>query len=369
MAFCAGAVQTAAALGIEVLTPLLLGFCGWLTGQHQKAPETRLVLLARDMSLTCRALQRLCPKENPAYLKVSRKSLCPALLLAKSDPGHALLLDALPRQVLRAEQIAAYCGFELTESIRQALPAGNFDLHGRPAQPATQMLLEQLCHLAEGEEGERIRQQAAWVRCYLEDEGMTRPGTLLVDIGSGGTTQRILETILNLPRARADVYLFEGKPAPLWYWMGQPLLEYLISEPCGPTIGYYAAADGHIHPCVADGAASPAIPALQNAVLDALADWRSTLAPWHPTPQEAIAPFLSLVRHPSVGETRTLGDFVLEDGVEFPLAKPRALGWYLAHPGRFGGDFSNSRWKVGFLKRLLGLPLPYDQWYARAKNR
>ena len=72
-----------------------------------------------------------------------------------------------------------------------------------------------------------------------------------MDIGGGGTTQRLLEGLCGvrmqelylaaderLQRARARVFLFDGKPALRFYREVQPILEKLISEPCGPTLGY-----------------------------------------------------------------------------------------------------------------------------------
>ena len=75
------------------------------------------------------------------------------------------------------------------------------------------------------------------------------------DIGSGGTTQMLLQAVCNIKlhgcqlscddrlrgRLREDetaVFLFDGRPAPLLYWAGQPMLERLISEDVGATLGY-----------------------------------------------------------------------------------------------------------------------------------
>ena len=41
---------------------------------------------------------------------------------------------------------------------------------------------------------------------------------------------------------------------------------------------------------------------------------------------------------------------------------------YLRNPGRAVRDFKLARWKVGFLKRLLPLPLPYGRLYAAVKR-
>lgn len=382
-------------LGIETTGPLLTGFAAWLHArcQAQNGGAGRLVFLARDMYMTRQTYACLYPDEATGYLKVSRRSLCPALLLAAArDPVmiEGLLLDALPREVLSVRQLVGFCGMnpELPE-LQALLPADltqAFDLRERPAAPKVIRLLGALAQAAGGPLGGEVQRQAVLTRQYLEASGVWAPGALLVDIGSGGTIQRAIEAIggrglqgcylacdarlhSHLPASRAAVYLFEGQPAPLWFWMGQPLLEYLISEPCGATIGYCLGADGLPHPCVADGVPMPAIGQIQAGAQRYGARWHETLCWPEPTPAQAIAPFLALTRAPRLADAVLLGDFVLEDGVEYPLAAPAALGHYLCHPAEFKRDLMASHWKIAFLKRLLRLPAPYDTLYAFLKKR
>ena len=54
--------------------------------------------------------------------------------------------------------------------------------------------------------------------------------------------------------------------------------------------------------------------------------------------------------------------------VRFPLATPRKVGYYLTHANQAKQDLSAARWKIGFLKRLAPLPLPYDRLYAKMKK-
>ena len=92
------------------------------------------------------------------------------------------------------------------------------------------------------------------VTAYLSAQGIC-PGDFLVDIGSGGTTQLLLERLLQFPlhglqlsaddrlrsrfsAARTEVFLFDGAPAPRIYWAGQPLLERLLSQDVGATLSY-----------------------------------------------------------------------------------------------------------------------------------
>ena len=49
-------------------------------------------------------------------------------------------------------------------------------------------------------------------------------------------------------------------------------------------------------------------------------------------------------------------------------AAPRKVGYYLTHANQAKQDLSAARWKIGFLKRLAPLPLPYDRLYAKMKK-
>ena len=376
------------AIGLEILSPILIGFATWLHARCEERPQGKLILLARDMYLTRAAYERLFPEEETGYLKASRRSLCPALLLSAEDgPARELLLDALPREVLTAREIADFCGFNEAEALKNGLSLQSFDLRRRPAPREIWGLLDTLFSAARGPQGTEVRRQAELTNQYLMHSGIMDEGAILVDIGSGGTTQRALEEITgktlhgcylacderlheHLPPERAETYLFGGQPAPLWFWMGQPLLEYLISEPCGATVGYCLGADGFAHPCVADGVPSPVVKKIQAGALYAVTQWYSTL-PW-PEPvlssERAIAPFLKLVRAPKLRDAALMGNFVLEDGIEYRLAAPQRLGRYLCHPSEFKHDFMGSHWKVAFLKRLLKVPAPYDKLYALLKG-
>ena len=230
-----------------------------------------------------------------------------------------------------------------------------------------------------------MRRQAAAARAYLQQFDLARPGTMVVDLGSGGTTQRLLQELCGaplhglylacderlyqaLPRDSADVFLFGGQPAPLWYWMAQPILEYLISEPVGATLGYALTPDGP-QPQLDSASPPAALLSVQQGALHFVRAWAAS--PHRGTalgPDAAIEPFLAMARRPRRQEAACFGDFTFEDGVRFRLAAPRPAGEYLRHPAQLGRDLADARWKVGFLKRLLRLPLPYDTLYALLKT-
>lgn len=356
----------AEACGFSILGPLAVAYCQWLHTQAQQHPGAHIFFLARDMYLMRTVYAQLYPGEETAYLQVSRRSLCP-LLLAQGQ--WDLLLAALPRQVLTGAQIADYCGTACPPE-RQAEA---YDLKHAPA--AAQPLLQVLTAPA----------GADAVSAYLAQQNL-RAGDILVDIGSGGTTQMLLQAVCGIPlygcqlscddrlrtrlgEAETAVFLFDGQPAPLLYWAGQPMLERLISEDVGATLGYTQTARG-VTVQQAPQQPTALLAALQQGALRFAKAWQASfLQTLIIPPAAAIAPFLRLVGQPTAGETALLGDLTVEDGGTYPLAAPQKMGYYLTHAGRAKQDFSAARWKIGFLKRLAPLPLPYDRLYAKLKHK
>ena len=309
----------------------------------------------------------LYPQEETGYLQVSRRSLAPAFLAAGD---WATVLAALPRQTLTGAQIAEYCGTTCPPELADR----QFDLK-QPDREALHAFFRQL-----------PRPDAAdAATAYLSAQGI-RPGDFLVDIGSGGTTQLLLERLLQFPlhglqlsaddrlRTRfapdqTEVFLFDGKPAPRLYWAGQPMLERLLSQDVGATLGYCAEKGGIVRVRTARQPAEPRIAQIQSGVRRFAAAWRDSVLNGQPIPpQRAIAPFLRLVESPTALQLDLLGDLTVEDGGTYPLAAPQHTAHYLIHPRQARRDFAEARWKIGFLQRAVPLPLPYGKLYLKLKK-
>ena len=168
---------------------------------------------------------------------------------------------------------------------------------------------------------------------------------------------------------QTEVFLFDGKPAPRLYWAGQPMLERLLSQDVGATLGYCAEKGGIVRVRTARQPAEPRIAQIQSGVRRFAAAWRDSVLNGQPIPpQRAIAPFLRLVESPTAIQLDLLGDLTVEDGGTYPLAAPQHTAHYLTHPRQARRDFAEARWKIGFLQRAVPLPLPYGKLYLKLKK-
>lgn len=352
-------------LGYSVLGPLEVAFCQWLHAQHQGKP---LFFLARDMFLTREIYRMLYPEEQTVYLQVSRRSLCPALLQKKA---YALLAEALPRQILTGEQIADYCGVHCPAHAAQK----RFDL--KDSKGGEQGLIPFLkeFHLSE----------TSLAESYLRQIHL-QAGDCVVDIGSGGTTQMLLEALLDVPlqgfqlsgderlhtrsiSQRAKVFLSLDPAQTALYWSAQPMLERLISEDVGATVGYRRGSSA-MEVCRQPQKSEPVLQKIQAGAKAFARDWQQSVLREQTIPQSAaIGPFLRLVANPTKQEIDLLGGLEVEDGGVYPLALPKAWSTYLRHPQKLRKDLAQARWKIGFMKKLLPVPIPYGKIYQAMKKK
>ena len=107
----------------------------------------------------------------------------------------------------------------------------------------------------------------------------------------------------------------------------------------------------------------PFITEYQNGALKFLEFMFSHL-PCHPIrldPKVALYSLNRLGNKPTVKETKLWGDFHRLSMVYYNVAKPGRYRDYLRHPLLLKKDLLACQWKIGFLKRLLKIPLPYDK--------
>ncbi|HFU3862931.1 TPA: HAD-IA family hydrolase [Streptococcus suis] len=67
---------------------------------------------------------------------------------------------------------------------------------------------------------------------------------------------------------------------------------------------------------------------------------------------------------PKKADIDMFADFrFFDEGETLYLAKPKSVFYYIFHVGNLKRDFLSSRWKIGFMKRLFKISLPYEEIY------
>lgn len=76
-----------------------------------------------------------------------------------------------------------------------------------------------------------------------------------------------------------------------------------------------------------------------------------------------------LFTKPTKSEVTSLGNIIFYDVYSHELITYHGLKFYLKHPKQMIVDMSCSNWKIGYLKRLFKISLPYDQLYLQIRKR
>ena len=67
---------------------------------------------------------------------------------------------------------------------------------------------------------------------------------------------------------------------------------------------------------------------------------------------------------PKKADVDMFADFrFFDEGETLYLAKPKSIFYYIFHVGNLKRDFLSSRWKIGFMKSLFKISLPYEEMY------
>lgn len=379
-AFCSNRIdelpERGEKLGFEVFGPLLVAFTQWV---HRQVPKGEDVFfLARDMDLVYRIYTDFYGSTSRArYLEVSRTSI--ARSEARFDSHWlAYAWEALPKQLLTKRDLREELGLETDTDEDEACV---FDLRTDSAEGNVMNYLEQVQNMLKqsaGMDNDTLSE-------YLAQEGVT-DRSILVDIGYGGTIQKMLNRKLNIhtsglylasnqnlarniPSGDFSVFSFWGEPAPLRFSMGQPLLEHLISEPVGKTVDYQLTG-GVIQPVHKEGSGEEPIKrAIRRGVMEFARAYRES--PYFSAnidPEEAMEIYLRFLSQPTLKDVALLNACLFEDGGQYNIIHFGSHGQYFRHPGLLLRDFRESHWKAAFLKLLFRLPLPYGSMYIKLKT-
>lgn len=377
--------------GYTALGPLLYAFTKWLSRCVLEEKHDTVVFAARDAHLIQRAFEVLNPSVSSQYAFISRKSLRPALFDAASKLDEIIseLFFAHPR--ITAHNFLLELGLSdreiMTELERAAIKSEHLFL---AESRKTDDSFTRLLSCADYQITKYNQEGLSRIQSYLKQLELGK-SIAIVDSGWSGTIQYSFERALEVSgytttvtgyylaiasaareRVAKKPLMMEGFLANFTRDGGGEILdielgfiEAWLSAPHGTTYAYGKEGTPMVESLLAEE--NPLLDSVGRAQEAALRFVRefseSPISKIEIPPSVAYSRFEDVILFPNRSEVLAFGD-VMNNRQR--LAPRRPLQFYLRQPKMIRRDFEEARWKSGFLKSWLRIPLPYARGYILA---
>lgn len=391
--------------GYEKLGMFLWGYIQWLHENFNLLNLKKVYFFSRDGLIMKQAFELMYPNSTikSQYLEVSRRSLrIPILHL---DCRLESVFDMIsPSEIFTLKMFFDGIGLECSNySLLMELYGYKIDMTFRKKKALNDDRFREFYSIIEHDLIENSKEEYNLLVGYLRKFDV-RGKFAIVDIGWSGGMQRYLIETLNalgveneiigfytgvadyfkrnqavVPDLNLNGYLFDfsrdsNAVDKRNSFVG--LFETLFLERDGSVDGYYKGLDGikarrsNYEYLNEDGTKSAELNAVENiqkGALEFLNDISKTsiFDSFDYSPDELFYGLSQTGNKPSKNDINLFADFrFFDEGVVNRLASPNLLFYYIVKPKKLISDFMMSRWKIGFLKRLFKIPLPYRKIYT-----
>lgn len=391
--------------GYKVYGPLLYGFTRWVGNEVSAQKVSKILFFARDAYIVQKAFEILYGHETEMiYFFLSRQSDFGTRL--QGDYSLENILNVVHKR--KNETIASLLRrlhADTKENLQRA-EEKSLDL----SQPLSAVFASDgseskerkyLIDVCKEMETQYIYENECFIQ-YVKQNVRAGDRIAVIDVGWNGTEQKAVE--IALQESKMDVPVFG-------YYIGMNLirlgreknlhmkgylsdeestarervqvkammglLEFFLTAPHGTTLGYREE-NGKMIPRLkeyeyqnADGTLLPEtkiIRELQEGALEFIREYHQSglepLVEWNKSMAAEALRRLSM--KPTMDELTRFGDASFYESKRVPLAKPKGITKYVKDLQGLKRDFSESTWKLGFLRRLFhNVPLPYQTLYAQ----
>lgn len=391
------------AFGYDSFGVFLYGFSRWLYQNLKNEGIQKVYFFSRDGYIMKKAFDTTIHDDSIStfYLEVSRRSLrIPVLWM---DSSFKTLLSMIsPSKLISLRSVFDGAGLEIEEYLPLINQYGfdsesSFDRSTIMENTALTELYEQLIPAIE----EVSKKEYVFLKKYLMQNKISGKFAI-VDIGWSGGMQRYLSQTLDKLEIKHEIYgyyigiadyykrntsvvndlrlkgyLFDFKnnkneQDKRSSFVG--LFESLFLEQDGSVKNYHEekgtiTALRYPYEYIIDGKPSVElnnIRKLQEGAMKFLKDAVNThyLDYFQYSADELFYGIYKTGCNPTADDIRKFGDFkFFDEGVTNKLASPRTIFYYAVHPNAVKKDFLESRWKVGFMKKLFKVKAPYNKLY------
>lgn len=380
--------------GYEALGPLIFGFTRWLYSRIAvKGKCDDIYFVARDGHFLLKAFTQSFPGtcDDKNYVYVSRKSL---RIPSKSDSQG---LEEISSEIffaykkITAALFVEECGFSINQSkeiLSKLNISGDYKFF-RESYKFNPKYLE-IKSVIEPQLKNIARNKFDLVSDYFKEIKLDSNSTI-VDSGWSGSIQSHISEIVQLKNkqpneikgyylglsrgvtSRSNLFMASGylsdaiEGTSNWIYIDLVLgfIETWLYASHGTTLGYTRKSNGQIIPTLAPDenlASSKQLIEIQTAALAFISDFqRSPLSSGQLSLREAFGRLEKIALNPTLLQTNMLGN--LQNNSQ--RLAPKVTAYKIKEIYTL---FIESRWKIGYLKRLLRLPLPYSQINKLALN-
>lgn len=389
--------------GYECFGPFLWGYVNWIYRSLKETDIKKVYFLSRDGLIMKEAFD-ICFSDSAIdshYLEVSRRSLRVPILWM--DCRFETVLNMIsPSKLISLNTVFDGVGLSMDDYIELIAangmqPSDVFDRSYITSNDKLLNLYEQLIPYII----ENSKKEYEYIIKYIRQNKLSGKFAI-VDIGWSGGMQRYLEQTLSkldishevigfytgvaayykrnaevLPEINLNGYVFDFKNDKHAKdirngFVG--LFESLFLEQGGSVKNYYEDGDSvkaarYDYEYIVNGKPTDEylkIKAIQEAALQFVknASYNKLLGRLSFSSEELFSGIHQVGAKPNKKAIELFADFnFYDEGETQKLAAPKGLLYYILHLKDFKKDFLKSRWKIGFLKKMLKINLPYEKVY------
>lgn len=379
------------AVGYQAYGPLLYGFCDWLYNELRKKKIEKVFFFARDGFIMQKAFDeyiKVRKKEGfiSKYLYVSSRSLAVPAIYQCENLADICGIVAFRRN-FKVSDFIEQLGLE-SKKYSKIVKACNLKMDDMIARASLQTN-EKVCKLFEAIKKDvflNSENQYKELVKYFEQEEFAG-NVAIVDIGWYGHIQ---QSILALPYVKENCQISgfylglcpEQKSRDMEYqgylykddsdirmqakcFVNMQFLEMFFTARHGTTLGYESS-ESKAQPILGieenDVRNFIKIEELQKGALEFLEEYakRKISVKYMNTPEVYFRNVSEFFSKPLLTHIDTLGEICFHDVSRIRyVALPQKLSYYLFHFKELKKDFSEATWKIGFLKKLFKVNLPY----------
>lgn len=397
--------------GYEKFGPFLWGYAKWLNHNFKKENIEKVFFFSRDGYIMKKAYAYLYQndKENikDTYLEVSRRSLrVPVLWLNSSFENYINMIS--PSKLITIQSFFDGAGLDIEKYKKLLSKYGfteqsSFDRNEISSNKKLKELYSELLPIIL----KKSKSEYELLQKYLKQQDVNGKFAI-VDIGWGGSMQRYLTQTLNtlgIPNdiygyyiGVADYYKKNIKEFPLRMngylfdfknddnatdkrssFVG--LFESLFLEQDGSVENYKYDVNGKIisnrypYEYINDGKPTfelLSVKEIQKGALEFIKDVKQDYVLANVLKFNANELYKGIQQtgiQPTKKDLKMFADFYFYDeGRDDKLAAPCGFFTYIKDPKKLKEDFLVSRWKIGFMKKMFKVKLPYQKIYEKMKR-